>query len=385
MTSLKICYIYNNKFGQYPILEEYCLKTNREGHKVFYIGISDSTQQFVSLEGITVSYVKQQGKLKMAQDIVHILKQIDPDIIHVFHFRGCFLIPFLLGKRKISVLDVRTIHVADKNGHHSRLSFLKNRLTWMESLFFKYSIALTTEIRKILKPSWHHIPIIPLGANPFRLQPPDKGERRIKERKRLHINEPTIVFIYSGTINPIRRVDDILLSFQKMKCNKSSLLIIAGDDKDDPGTLSRLKKLASQIGIGEKVIFTGFVDFNHLVNLYLASDIGLCFIPQTNFFDLQPPTKLFEYMAAGLVPIATNTSADKAIITDNINGFLCNDTVEDLSLTMSKVCIEFEEESKRIVSNALSSVQINSWDHIIDKYLYPYYECILKENRNEHC
>ncbi len=382
MRSTKICFVYNNVLGKYPIMYEYCTQVHNKGYKVFYIGVSQTEEEFILPEGIFVSYIKSQSNISTAKAISAKIKKIEPDIIHVFHFRWCVLLPLLTGKRKKFLLDVQTVHVADKNGQHSKLSFLKNRLTWLENLFYGHTIALTTDIAKMLKPSLRKIPVIPIGANTEKLQPPDKEYRRDQKRKSLNINQSDLVYIYSGTLSPIRRVDDIIRSFGKAELNKNAWLIIAGDDNDNPNSILNLKESAKKLNVFSKVIFTGFIEFNQLVDYYLAADVGLCYIPQTKYFDLQPPTKLFEYMAAGLVVIATSTTADKAVINNNVNGYLCNDNVEDLAATMLEAKAEFDQHSNKLKENALITVKKYSWEYIVKNYLLPCYENILKKQRN---
>ncbi len=377
MNATKICFIYNNRFGEYPILHEYCTTVSNKGYEVYYIGVSSTPDEFISQEGISVTHIIHQSPISSAQAICTKIKKINPDLIHVFHFRWCFLIPFLYGSRKSFLLEVRTVHVANKKGKHSSLSFLKNRLTWLENFFYSNTIALSTDIRKMLRPSRRNIPIIPLGANTKKLQPSDKIQRRERSRNNMGIPFSDKVYIYSGTLSSIRKIDNIIISFTNAELHKKAWLIIAGDDKDDPNSLIKLKEQAKDLNASSRIIFTGFIHFNELVDLYLASDIGVCYIPQTKFFDLQPPTKLFEYLAAGLIVIATNTTADRAIIEDNVNGYLCEDNVEDLAKTMLQTVNEDEKKIISIKTNGFATVEKYSWNNIIEHYLLPFYDKII--------
>jgi glycosyltransferase involved in cell wall biosynthesis len=375
----KILFIYNNAFGQYPIIYEYCTNLHDQGYEVSYIGVADEAKEFISEEGIKIFHIAKKDAAsvwRLASQINKRSKQIAPDLIHVFHFRWCCLLPLLSISFTKYLLDVRTLHVADSKGKHSTFTFLKNRITWFESQFYRHCIALTTDIRKILSPSYKKIPVIPLGANIEKLQPPDKKIRRLALRDKLSIKNGDLVFLYSGTLSPARKIDMILRAFKEIS-SSDTWLIIVGDDKDDPQSIINLKKISIGLGIDRQTIFTGFIQYNNLIDYYLAADIGLCYIPQTSYYDLQPPTKLFEYMAAGIVTVATNTTANKNIITDRINGYLSQDSTPELAQTLINVLKEYPRTSPLIINEAYRTVQNFSWVHIIKEYIIPFYKKIL--------
>lgn len=381
----KILFVYNNAFGQYPIIYEYCVNIHQQGYAVYYIGVADKNEKFISAEGINVFHISKTDSRPawaLSSLISVHAKEIGPSIIHVFHFRWCYLLPLKGLFFTNYLLDVRTLHVADKQGKYSSFTFIKNRITWLESQFYRYCIALTTDIRKILTPSYKAIPVIPLGANTGRLQPPDKVQRRALIRQALNAGNHVKVFIYSGTLSPARRIDTIIQAFSRISV-PDVMLVIAGDDKDDPQSIINLKNICTALQIKNKVVFTGFLQYNSLIDYYLAADIGLCFIPQTSYYDLQPPTKLFEYMAAGIVPIATNTTANKNIITNGVNGFLCEDNATDLHQTLLKVLEEYPRTSPQIIIRAYQTAQHFSWERIIKNYVIPFYESILNKHRNK--
>jgi glycosyltransferase involved in cell wall biosynthesis len=194
-------------------------------------------------------------------------------------------------------------------------------------------------------------------------------------RKQLGIGTETIVFLYSGTLRPERRIDILIQSFSKMiKDVNNVCLLIAGDDRDNPQTIENLKKLVGGFGLQNSVFFTGFVQYDKLVEYYHIADIGLCYIPQTPYYNEQPPTKLFEYMAAGLVVVGTKTSAIQEIIKHGVNGYLANDNAEDFSECLHSVVLQDTKRRLEIINNGYKSIERYSWDYIIDNYIRKYYE-----------
>jgi glycosyltransferase involved in cell wall biosynthesis len=88
----------------------------------------------------------------------------------------------------------------------------------------------------------------------------------------------------------------------------------------------------------------------------------------TDYYDVQPVTKTFEYLLSGMPVIATNTSENRKVINQG-NGVLIGDTAED-----------FYTGLKTILKNRLffDSVKIRNnsmeytWYNIVDKNLKIY-------------
>ncbi len=378
--SISILFVYINRFKDYPILYEYCTQLQSKGNQVYYLGISEKEEHFIDSSGVEVFHISKErlkSKLHLAILFAQLRNKVKPDLVHVFHFRWSILLPLVTFLATRFVLDVRTVHVVNKSGKHSFLTPLKNRLTWFESLFFVNGIALTEEIRKMLSPSFKKIPIIPLGANLSKLRPPVGDDVKLDLRKQLGIPVDKVIFIYSGTINPIRQIDVLVNAFEKLSLRTDrAFLIIAGNDIDSANTLEELKTLASSLKIQDRILFTGFVKYDLLIQYYHASDIGLCYIPQVSYFDIQPPTKLFEYMAAELLTISTDTTVARTIISDGVNGLLSNADAVSFSQCMFLALTDCQPVAKRFVKEAQVTVKSYGWEFIIRNYLIPYYKSV---------
>jgi glycosyltransferase involved in cell wall biosynthesis len=376
----KILFVYINKFKDYPILYEYCTLLQSKGHKVFYVGLGDIEETFLDTSGVNVTHLSR-GDIKsafhVASKVNMYIKKINPDLIHVFHFRWCFLLPVFSRFSYKFLLDVRTVHIANKEGKHSLLSPLKNRLTWFESLFYKHCIALTPGIKKILTPSRASIPIIPLGANPSNFRSLNDSSERKRIKEKFDIENDKIVFLYSGTLCPTRNINLLIKAFKEVTLRAENVhLIVVGDHKDNPNTIKGLIRLTEELSLVNSITFTGFIEFDKLIHYYQVSDIGLCYIPQVPYYDEQPPTKLFEYIAAGLIVIGTRTTAIKQVMVDEVNGYLANDTIDDFSASMNKALSLNSNDRTRMIESANDTLEKYNWKYIIDTYLYPYYKAI---------
>lgn len=92
-------------------------------------------------------------------------------------------------------------------------------------------------------------------------------------------------------------------------------LTMVGPDKD--GSLDACKKLADELGVSDKITYTGRLTVNDWVAASALHDI---FINTTNFDNL--PVSVIEAMALGLPVVSTNVGGLPYLVTNNSNGIL---------------------------------------------------------------
>ena len=86
-------------------------------------------------------------------------------------------------------------------------------------------------------------------------------------------------------------------------------------------------KIAKSEKIDKIIIFAGQIPHDKIKPYFDLHNIGVSYIPKTEYFDVQPPTKTFEYLLSGMPVIATDTLENKRVICSK-NGVLINDTAE---------------------------------------------------------
>ena len=125
-----------------------------------------------------------------------------------------------------------------------------------------------------------------------------------------------MVFLSVGELNNNKNQEVIIKALSKVKFDFRYLLCGKGDKQP------YLEQLANDLGIGDKVIFTGYR--NDIKELLHCTDV-FCF-PS---FREGLSVALMEAMAAGLPCVVSKIRGNVDLIHDGVNGFLCNPASED--------------------------------------------------------
>lgn len=116
------------------------------------------------------------------------------------------------------------------------------------------------------------------------------------------------VILYTGTLNRFQRIDYLLRAMQLVAAqNKEAMLLIAGNIID-PKDLKRQKKLAAELRIEDRIIFTQEHTLGELPDYLAAADVTVIPRPSCPGF----PIKLLNYIAARK-PVVTFEGSAKGL------------------------------------------------------------------------
>ena len=381
--ALKVAFIYPLPFGDFPDIYEYCTNLARMRMQVHYLGLKEGLPPDSHLEkGVTVEYPHLNGTMSSLRSVRLLRKRLEairPDVVHIFHFRGCSLLPLFAHVDGVKwILDVRTLYVGNEFGVVGRLAILKDRLKWAESIFFDHIVVLTEAIKRRLSPNLRQMTVIPLGASMDRLGAMSKSDTRRRTRSVLHISDNDLVLLYAGSVSPGRNVDRLLKAFSISAREEVKLrFLIVGGDSRHPEFLDSLKELSEREGVADRVHFVGRVAYTSIAQYYEAADIGISFMPPNTPHEHQPPTKLLEYLSAGLLAIANDVPASKEIITDNVNGLISGNSIEDIGATISRAA-KLSSTSMQIRKAGMLAVQNRNWANIVATMIIPLYREVIE-------
>lgn len=168
------------------------------------------------------------------------------------------------------------------------------------------------------------ITVVPNGVDTSNIKPMER-DGSLYEKYSLD-NKFVIGYIgsivrYEGLQELIKALSDLVISG-----NQDFKLLIAGDG----GYLQKLKNLTADLRLEEYVIFLGKIPHSDVPKYYSLFDI--CVFPRLDeeVTNIVTPLKPLEAMASGKVVIGSNLEAMREMVVDNVNGFIFDNTHEDL-------------------------------------------------------
>jgi len=384
--SYKICYIassyYPSPGGTTPF--EISRHMARLGHKVSVIvpKMGDQVDEEL-IDGVRVYRVNlllrrptRLANVIFSVKAFKILRQYTYDLIHVSFSPQQSVLP-ILGKLLLGTKRPRWIfHLISGSIETNRLrKYLQDRKMAIESRFFDAVLTSNDYIKRRLLGNYSRQPcfIVPIGVNLSQFKPLPQ-QIALNMRKRWNVGENEAVLIYVGTFTS--RNLSILIEVFKEVLNflENSKLFLVGSGEG----LEDLKEIACQLGVADQVIFTGHVMYNEIPMYLCMADIAISYIPINAIYDIQPPLKTLEYLAAGLPVVATATLANRIFIKDGHNGVLVEDSVESLSDGIVKLLTD-DALRRRLAVHARQSVEHLDWTKVVENFLVPAYDKILQK------
>ncbi|MCL5282110.1 MAG: glycosyltransferase [Planctomycetes bacterium] len=342
------------QFGYHWPMYCYC-KWARTDFQITYQGF-DTGQPKLDADGVEVHYVPRSRSLvrRYLRFLGSCLAECgrNYDTILVRYFPGCSLLRLWHPRRRF-VLDIRTGSIAANPWQR----WWQDSLLRLESLGFRHITILSASLARKLGLVRAHL--LPLGADPVEMPP--------KDFSALHL-------LYVGTFQG-RRLEDTVTGFHRfyreMRHRVTMTYDLVGDGPR--GERDRLQTWVKDHGLEGVVSLPGFVHHRELLHYYEKCNVGVSYVPRNRIYDCQPPTKTFEYLLAGLPVIATNTSENAAVVTEQ-NGLLIEDTPAAFYEALKKlVSIRDVYSSERIRTEALKY----SWEVIVRSNLVPYLNSAL--------
>lgn len=188
------------------------------------------------------------------------------------------------------------------------------------------------------------IRVIPSGVDFKKFKVKNKGFLR----KKLKLKKENKILLFIGRLGKEKSIDLLIEAFALIaKEDRNTVFVIVGEGTEK----KNLENLASLLGIGNKVYFTGNVDFEDMPFVYKDADL-LLFSSKTETQGLV----ILEAMASGLPVIAVKDAIYKGIIKDNVNGILVNNDKEEFS----RGCLNFLNKpihKIRLSDNAVKFVE----------------------------
>lgn len=143
-------------------------------------------------------------------------------------------------------------------------------------------------------------------------------------------------------------------------------LVLIGDGP----MMDKLQDLAAELGIVERVTFTGELPFSQVAVYLKAADLfGFASVTETQGL------VTMEAMAAGLPVAAVNGSGTRDIVDNGQQGYLVANDADDLAASISRL-IESPERMREFSARALEKARTFDVNHLAKKMVNVYEQAI---------
>jgi hypothetical protein len=343
-----ILIIHPGPFGKHSATLYFC-KLLKHNFNVHYVGI-DEGNGFLDENNINILHLKQIRnkfirKFNYFILIYKKLKSTNYSFILINYFPFC---SFLLFFNKNINVEVRSGYIFPSKSKRC----LYNLFLRFEVKLFNNVITLSSGLKDNLK-----LPIrtsiIPLGG---------------PKVKQVNLSFEKLNFLYVGTFRQ-RNIDFTIEAFRiflnDIKNNDVQYHIVGFGSEEE---IYKINLLISKYNLEKFVFFHGEVRYPELSNIFSNCNVGISYIPDTEYFRAQPSTKTFEYLLNGMPVIATNILEHKILINSN-NGILVNEDPISFASGFTFIYNNRFNFNSFLIQN---DSNIHSWEYIVDQIFVPY-------------
>lgn len=199
-------------------------------------------------------------------------------------------------------------------------------------------------------------------------------QQSIPDATRSELNIPLnkkIIVIQGAGLNIDRGVEEAVLAMQDVE--KAVLMIVGTGDVIDV-----LKQMVEEYKLKGKVIFTGKVPFEKLVQYTRQADLGLSLDKDTNInYKYSLPNKVFDYIHAGVPVLASDLVEIKKVVLDwDIGDIVYTHDPKDIACKINLI-LNNEELLLKWKKNCKIAASILNWEEE-EKVLKEVYKEFLK-------
>lgn len=309
------------------------------------------------------------------------LREFQPDIIHSHT-------PFSVGWE--AVWAAKQLKKPLVGTHHTfydhYLKHIKADFGWMKKFSWKYTSLYYNLCDLVLSPSqaladamtanglWKPIEVLRNPIETCVFTPGGDSAAKEKLKKELGLKKP-LTIVYAGRVSYEKSIDQVLRAFTiAAQKNPDLELLIAGGGPD----VAKLKKLAGELNVADKTVFTGQYDrYGDLCRILQASDIFITASKSENM-----PITIIEAMACGLPIIAVSELGLKELVKPGLNGEL---VPADNPSAMAQKILELAANPERLKEYSRSSLnmaQEYSTENISKKLEDAYRRAIINKNKS---
>ena len=282
-----------------------------------------------------------------------ILKEINPDIIHVRSRVPAWLVYFANKSLKIKV--VSTVHGFNSVGFYSSIMQKSDAVICVSNSIKEY-------IQKYYQTSENKISVIPRGIDLELFNPKNIDNSFIEDFKKEFNLKNKFVVSSVGRVTQLKDYETFIKAILLVKIEIPNIvgLIVGGVRSDKEDYLNSLKSLIKELSLEENIIFTG--SQSKIEQIYALSDVLISSSKKPESFG----RAVAEAICMNKPVIATNHGGVKDIIIENVNGFFFE--VGDYKELAKNIL-----ESKKLSFDGYNYISSNfSLENMLDKTIAVY-------------
>ena len=314
---------------------------------------------------------------KLDYRFIRNLNKYNLDIVHIHS-------PFSLGVAGLKYAKlhhipcVATMHSQFKRDFKRALKseMLANKFTYkLMKVYNKCDLcfAVNKEVARIYFEEYHYKTMPRVLLNATDMEPVEDNNKTYKELdKKYNIKWNVKVFLFVGRLNILKNILFIVDSLSVLKKKKPSLkfkMLFVGVGQDE----DKLKERIKELNLEKEVLLVGKIkDRIELASIYKRADLFL-------FPSVYDASSLVQIEAASQKTpgVFLKNTATSSTITDNVNGFLSDETVGAYSDKIIEV-MENKELYKKVSNNAYYDLY-RTWDKAVDEIYEIYKDLIDKK------
>ncbi len=310
----------------------------------------------------------QPYELALSTRMVEVVEKHGLEILHVHyaipHAYAAYMAKQMLKEKGIDIKVVTTLHGTD-------ITLVGSHPTYKTAVEFSINNSdVVTTVSKSLKEDTLRLFTITNEikvVNNF-IDIEKYAKKNQKDCQRIALAKPEErIFTHISNFRPVKRVEDVIKTFEIVHRTVPSKLLMVGDGPDK----RMAELLTKELGIKEDVIFLG--NSSEVAELLCYTDVFL--LPsETESFGLAA----LEAMAAESVVISTNTGGLPEVNEHGYSGFLSNiGDVEDMANNALKIVKDeatlqqfknnAKEHTKQFSLNSILPIYEKIYESLIDK------------------
>ena len=336
------------QFGYHTDIYKWC-EYLRDDYKITVLTLNDGREK-VTLDGVRNIYVPNawtrtfRGALFILFSLAHLL--FFKGLVIICYFNECILFKRVFPWKRM-LLDIRTLDVSvDAKQREKNDDILKRCVEK-----YDFVTCISKGVREKIGIPNNKSAILPLGADSVCV-----GNKKFDSPYLLYVGT-----LYNRHVE--KTIDGFAMALNQLGKDYDVEYEIIGTGLGDEFEI--LKARVAQYGLEERVHLRGYVRHDKLSPFFEKCNVGISFVPLTDYYECQPPTKTFEYALSGMYVIATATDSNKEIINAN-NGCLIQDTADAFCKAIVGLS-EINPDSSII----RESVAAFRWERIINEVMKP--------------